>query len=139
MATEIVRGVASKIDACKMHLKSKYESEGYTVVFQDVFAETGKYPSVVVTNGASGTKTQFGLATLAQVVFIDRKDDVEVLDAAPRLSSGRATATFMALASGGAGFPLLITSGIGAFKQKRLRKRLFEDALEYLNNVWQSD
>lgn len=132
MATEIVQNAVGKINDCIEFLKKKYEDEGYITRIMPVFGENGEGQSLCVTNATNSMKATFGLTTFAQVVFLPRHNDVEVLDAPPRISSNRATATWVAALSGGPGFPLLITSGIGAIRQKKLRKRLFSDSLAYL-------
>lgn len=132
MATEIVQNAVDKINDCIEFLKKKYEDEGYIAHTLPVLGENGDGQSLCVTNATNSMKSTFGLTTFAQVAFFPRHNDVEVMDAPPRLSRDRSTATWVAVLSGGPGFPLLITSGIGAIRQKKLRKRLFSDALAYL-------
>lgn len=133
MTREIIQNAAERMNDCISYLENKYAAEGYSVKRQETFlGDEGQFPSVVVTNSPGYTKSVFGLGTCAILIFIERGNDLEVVDAPPMLSHNRATATGLAVLSGGPGFPLLITSGIGAIKQKKLRNRLYADAVAYL-------
>lgn len=134
MNKELIRNAAKHISACMDFIENRYSLEGYSVHRQDVLTEEGMVPSIVATNNPGHTKATFGLDVFAQVAFIVHGDDLEIIDNAA-LSHTRSRAVSTAILSGGVGFPLLITSGIGAFKQNRLRNRLFSDVSAFLHGA----
>lgn len=129
---------ANKIDSLVKYLETKYKSEGYTVqvleivdpgspgkLFQ-VKTESEQRWSTVITNLT-------GLGTAGTVKMLKQQDDLEVEILGGKWLDKAAVAGVSLILL----WPLIITSGVGAWKQNKLLNQLDEDAMLYFAQLSQ--
>jgi len=129
----VVPGAASKIDKLLQHLEDKYKSRQFEVQVLEIHDKvlTGKLFQMKETSSKTwltSVKNVTGLGTAATVKLLVQGQDLEVevfggkwLD---KVAAGAVSLVVL--------WPLIITSGIGAWKQNALLDELYEEVALFL-------
>ncbi len=126
-----INGAAFQMDYGADYILEKYKSDGYEVQklsFDDEGNE-GRLVQIRNTTKSVGSKlkTLVGLKTCATLKLLQKSGDLEV-----EVFGGKWLDKGVVVALGWLVLlPLLITGGVGAFKQKKLLDQVYEDTLCY--------
>ena len=126
-----INGAAFQMDYGADYILDKYKSDGYEVqkLSFDDEGNDGRLVQIRNTSEGVGSKLKalVGLKTCATLKLLQKGGDLEVeVFGGSWLDKGAVVAVSWFVL-----WPLLITGGIGAFKQKKLLDSVYEDTLCY--------
>lgn len=126
-----INGAAFQMDYGADYILEKYKSDGYEVqkLSFDDEGNDGRLVQIRNTSEGVGSKLKalVGLKTCATLKLLQKGGDLEVeVFGGSWLDKGAVVAVSWFVL-----WPLLITGGIGAFKQKKLLDSVYEDTLCY--------
>lgn len=129
----VVPGAASKIDKLIAHLDDKYKARKFVVQVLEIHDEkqNGKLFQMKESSGSAGMdmfKGLTGMGTAASIKLLVRGNDLEVeVFGGKWLDKAAGAAVSMVVL-----WPLLITSGIGVWKQNALLDDLYKEVTLFL-------
>ncbi len=129
--TKIITGAAFQIDYAADYVKQKYEADGYQAQKLS-FTDNGTEGVLVqirnTSDGVGGIlKTAIGCKTCATLKMLKQGNDLEIeVMAGSWLDKGVVITISMFVL-----WPLLLTGGFGAYRQKKLLNQLFIDTLGF--------
>ena len=126
-----INGAAFQMDYGADYILEKYKSDGYEVqkLSFDDEGNDGRLVQIRNTSEGVGSKLKalVGLKTCATLKLLQKNGDLEIeVFGGSWLDKGAVVAVSWFVL-----WPLLITGGIGAFKQKKLLDSVYEDTLCY--------
>ena len=127
-----ISGAAGKIDDCANYIQTKYKNDGYATQ-RLLFEDNGNTGMLVQLKNSTSTgggilRTVTGLSACATLKLMAVGNDlrVEVMAGKWLDKAGAAVLSWVDL------WPLLVTAAIGAFRQKALLSRVYNETLTWL-------